>query len=83
LTSDFVTLRDGPTLPVEALKLAWDLEDAGYTMRAVHGTLRLTPVRPGADELGPTDRASIVRWKPHLLAIVDYCASRSVESGLQ
>ncbi len=46
-----------------------------------HGTLRLTPTRTDPQEITAEDRAAILRWKPHLLALVDYCEAGVVESA--
>jgi hypothetical protein len=66
--SDFVVLRGGLTLPVAALRLAWDLEARGFHLRAVDDLLTVGP----RDLLTDADRDLIRRWKPHLLAIVAY-----------
>jgi hypothetical protein len=67
--SDFVTLRDGVTLPVAALQLAWGLEDRGLHFSIDGDVLTVGP----GDRLTDDDRALIRRWKPHLLALVRYC----------
>lgn len=69
--SDFVTLRDGCTLPMAAVELAWSLENRGLHL-AIDGAGDVLSVGPG-DRLTDTDRAQIRRWKPHLLALVRYC----------
>ena len=69
LTMQFVTLRDGPTLPLPVLQLAWNLEDRGFCMRLTAG---------GDVEIQPTaalttrDQAAIQRWRRHLAAVVHY-----------
>jgi hypothetical protein len=69
--SEFVTLRGGLILPVEAMTLALSIESRG-------GALSLE-----GDDLvidGPTgllteaDRAAIRRWRRHLKMIVEYQA---------
>ncbi len=63
----FVTLRNGPTLPVPVLRLAWNLEDRGFQMTLdPAGDLRIDPV----DALTETDQAALTRWRRHLVALV-------------
>lgn len=67
-----VTLKNGPTLPLPALRLVWDLERRGFT-------LRLVP-QPGTDAVvvEPTagltaeDRAALARWRRHVAALISY-----------
>jgi hypothetical protein len=68
--SDFVTLRGGLTLPLAAVRLAFDLEGRGLHLR-LEGGGDVLSVGPG-DRLTDADRALIRRWKPHLVAIVGY-----------
>lgn len=63
--SDFVPLRGGLTLPIAALRLVWDLEDRGFSMRQDGDALRISP----GDRLTDGDRLLIRRWKAHLLAV--------------
>jgi hypothetical protein len=66
--SEFVTLIDGPTLPLQALQLAWDLEDRGVVLSIRDGDLCAGPRRLLTD----ADREAIRRWRKHLMAIVAY-----------
>ena len=68
--SDFVTLRGGLTLPLDALRLAWALEERGLHMGVLDDLLTVGP----RELLTDADRDLIRRWKPHLLAIVSYTA---------
>jgi hypothetical protein len=69
----FVTLKNGPTLPLPAIALAVDLERRG---------IRLSLDSSGQVAIAPTaaltdiDRVSISRWRLHLGAIVAYVADR-------
>ncbi len=75
----FSTLRNGPTLPDDAFRLAVSLEGDGFTLaRRGEDGLR---VIPNGRELTPAEREQITRWKLHLLAVVDYCASGVVDSA--
>lgn len=65
----YVTLRNGLTVPVEALRLAWALEDRGATL-AVAGEDTLLVKPRGL--LTDADREAIRRWKLHLLALALY-----------
>jgi hypothetical protein len=67
-----VVLRDKPTVPAEALALAWDLEARGFDLQVEAGQLR---VRPG-QALTAADREAIRRWRVHLLAILAYVDQR-------
>lgn len=69
-----MTLQDGPTLPVEVMRLAWRLEDQGFTFEVVNDTLRLGRIDgvPAAERLSAEDRSDIVKWKKHLLVVVSY-----------
>jgi hypothetical protein len=66
--SAFVTLRNGLTLPVAAIRLAWSLEERGLHLGALDDLLTVGP----RNLLTDADRAEIRKWKPHLLAIVNY-----------
>ena len=72
--TDFVTLKNGPTLPVDALSLAIDLDLRGLRLVCEGDTLRVIGPN-GKPELSPDDRSAIVKWKPHLLALVVYCST--------
>ena len=65
----FVTLKQGPTLPVEALELAIDLERRGVAL-SLDADQQLV-IDPSAD-LNDLDRSRIRRWRWHLAAIVGY-----------
>ena len=65
----FVTLRNGLTLPVPVLRLAWSLEDRGFHIRLDQaGELCIEPV----DGVTDTDRTALARWRQHLVALVHY-----------
>ena len=69
LAMQFVTLRDGPTLPLPVLQLAWNLEDRGVTLSLTPGgILSLAPTSVLTD----ADRVAIHRWRQHLTALTDY-----------
>jgi hypothetical protein len=67
--SELVTLKAGLVVPVEALRLAWSLEDRGATF-ALEGS-ELVVDAPSA-VLTHADRNAIRRWRAHLIAIVGY-----------
>ncbi len=77
---ELVTFRNGPTVPEDAFWLATRVEGLGYTMRVEAGKLLLTQT-PGCTPLTSDDKAQIAKWKPHLLALVDYRAEAEVESA--
>jgi len=67
----FVTLKHGPTLPIEAIELAINLEERGFRMRVdQHEQFQIEP----AAALTETDRAGIRRWRLHLSTILSYDA---------
>ena len=71
----FVTLKPdmrtgfAPTLPIEAIELAIDLEQRGFEMWL--DQWEQVVIAP-AQELSDRDRAAIARWRLHLGAIVGY-----------
>ena len=70
---EFIELKNGPALPVQVLALALDLERRGFQLVAEGDTLRV--IRPDQDLcLSDQDRASIQKFKLHLLALVVYRA---------
>lgn len=72
---EFWTLRDGPTVPLDAVHLALDLEARGFMLQADGAILRVTPKgETPRDSLTEEDRTAIRRWKTHLLVVVSYCA---------
>lgn len=69
-TDAYVLLKGGLALPVEALQIAWRLEDKGLHFAVTDdGALLVSPPDLITDE----DRRLIRQWKPHLCAVVDYC----------
>ena len=68
-TTAFVVLKGGLTLPLEALKLAWALEDRGATF-AVDGEDLVVDGPSGL--LTDADQVAIRRWKLHLMAMATY-----------
>jgi hypothetical protein len=67
----FITLKNGPTLPVDVIELALGLEKRGIPLDVDDAHQFVVP-----DHLALTDedRAAIVRWKHHLGAAVEYRA---------
>ncbi len=69
LTRQFVTLRNGPTLPLAVIQLAWSLEDRGFELTLTpNGDLRVTPTAA----LTESDQIAIARWRQHLRALAEY-----------
>jgi hypothetical protein len=62
-------LKAGLVVPLEALQLAWSLEDRGATFAVEGGKL---VVEAPAAVVTNADRAAIKRWRAHLIAIVAY-----------
>lgn len=66
-----ITLKNGPTLPVEALELALDLERRGIPLATDANHQFVVPTDPALSE---ADHAAIARWRHHLAAAVEYRA---------
>jgi hypothetical protein len=69
--TEYVTLKNGPTLPAGVIRLAIDLEARGFTM-ALDADQQFT-IEP-ATRLTDEDRAAIARWRLHLGAVIGYQA---------
>jgi len=67
----FITLKNGPTLPVEAIELTLDLERRGIPLATDSDHQFIVPNHP---RLSEADRAAISRWRHHLGAAVEYRA---------
>ena len=65
----FVTLKNGPTLPIEPVMLALELEERGFRM--THEGDDVLSVQPH-ERLTRDDCVRIRRWKPHILALLAY-----------
>ena len=76
IRSAFVVLKGGLTVPLEALRLAWALEDRGATL-AVEGEDLVIECPRGL--LTEEDCAAIRRWRLHLKTIATYHAPEAVE----
>ena len=76
LATTFVMLKGGLTVPLEALQLAWALEDRGATF-AVDGDDLVVDGPRGF--LTEEDCAAIRRWRVHLKTIVTDHAPEVVE----
>jgi hypothetical protein len=72
----FVTLKGGPTLPVEAVELALDLERRGF--RQSIDAAGCYQVEPPAG-LNGDDRARLARWRNHVVAVLRYCEQERVQ----
>ena len=69
---DFITLKNGISVPVPVIRLALDLENRGIALRVDGHELLVGP----SDRLTDDDRVAIRRWRSHLVAVVD-CAERT------
>ena len=70
--SDVLALQGGPALPWPVIALALALEDRGLILVRKVDTLRVLSKDGTRPTLSEAERAAIVRWKDHLLALVDY-----------
>ena len=80
MSFDLVPLKHGPSVPEEAIRLFLDLSDRGFVLRSEDGKLKLNSGVATAP-LTDAERTAIVRYKFHLLGLVDYCASGVVDSA--
>lgn len=70
----FVTLKNGPTLPLPAVLLALDLERRGFRLSlAACDQVAIAPIKALTD----VDLIAIGRWRLHLAAIIAYDADAS------
>lgn len=69
LSSDLIDLRDGPTLPIDAISLALALEARGHVLAVTNDRLVVTE----GSRLTEDDRAAIKHRRVHLMALLDYC----------
>jgi hypothetical protein len=76
IATTFVVLKGGLTFPLEALQLAWALEDRGATF-AVDGIDLVVDGARGL--LTDADQVAIRRWKRHLMALATYWPPKVVE----
>jgi hypothetical protein len=64
----YVLLKGGLAVPAEPLRLLFDLEGRGFTLRREGDELVVVPGRTLTD----ADRVAIRRWKSHMLALLAY-----------
>lgn len=75
--SRFVSLRGGYIIPTVALRLAWALEDEGFTFKlADDGALLVAPF----EKLTTEHRESLRHWKRHICALVAYASATATPS---
>ena len=65
---ELVMLKGGLVVPVPPLRLLWQLEERGLTVSRDGDYLLVQPHQ----QLTLEDCAQIRRWKPQLLALVEY-----------
>lgn len=66
--SDFVVLKGGLTVPLDAVRFALDLESRGGQLVAEGDDILIGPSSLITDE----DRQAVRRWRRHLHAILAY-----------
>lgn len=71
-TDRFVTLRNGLVLPIQAVRLALDLENRGIRLEADDDGLAVSPKHLIRDE----DRVEIRKYRNHLMVIATYVEER-------
>lgn len=74
--SVIVSLKHGPNggldVPSEALVVFYRLLTRDLTLKVEGETLRVCCADGSRPEFSESERASIVRWKAHLVALVNY-----------
>jgi hypothetical protein len=74
-----LVLRDGYVAPVEALRLAWRLEDAGFRFKLdTDGHLMVGP----PERLAAADMALLRRWARHLEAMLAHFEAHDLAAHL-
>ena len=84
-TVEMVPLRRGPIVPVEALLLVTrltDLERPGGPLRLSRGAAGRLRIEPGSSLTDP-ERDALVRWKPFVLALIDYARRDDLDAHLR
>lgn len=76
--SELIELRGGLTIPSEPLVLAWELEARDLTLSVDGEKLRIAGSAGEKPLLSEEDRARIVRWKSHLMALATYRAPERI-----
>jgi hypothetical protein len=74
-TCEFVTLRSGLTVPLEPVRLLLNLESRGLTVTHDGSDLIIRP----RGQLTDADREALRRWKPHVIALIDYQVPGTVQ----
>lgn len=77
-TDPLVVLRGGVSVPAPAYLLLLDFEGRGITIHRSGDCLTVGP----SDRLTDADRATIRAYKPHLLALLDYCQRPDLDAHL-
>lgn len=62
--------------PLEALRLLWRLEERGLGLRVQDDKLIVAGATGTSPALSQDDTAAIRQWKPHLVALVQWCEAR-------
>ena len=66
--SEYVTLRDGPCVPLAPMLLVLQLEERGVHMQRDGEDVYVKPWSRVTEQ----ERAELKRWKAHILALLDY-----------
>jgi hypothetical protein len=68
-SEQIVVLAGGLSLPLPAVLFVLDLEARGFSLCRDGDHLVVRP----ASKLAIKDRLDLARWKPQVLAVIDYC----------
>jgi hypothetical protein len=72
----FVMLRNGPTVRLEAVRLVLDLEARGVRLQRDGDDVVISAP---ASQVTNDDRTRLRQFKPHVLALIDYCTREAVQ----
>ncbi len=72
MSADYVELLGGLTVPADAYRLLFALEDRGFTLKPEGDRLRVTPTGDPKPTLTEAETQAIRKWKPHLIALLTY-----------
>ena len=77
--SEIVSLKPGSNggldVPLEPIEVLWALLHRDLKLTVDGETLRISCADGSRPEFTEVERAAIVKWKPHLVALVNYVPS--------
>jgi len=71
---DYVELLGGLTVPVDAFNVVHEFDRRGLILKQQGELLRISNADGSKPDLSAGDVERIKRWKPHMLALMNYVA---------